>query len=335
LSNGLNLSSDDGKSSKRNSVELIEATPKSGLANTLEDLSHISVLMLIRAVDDNDENTEGSSEILYGFGFTSSGWSSWSTTIEHTKSLRQGNVASISEWSNTKSLLSSEELIGVGEFNISDVNSHVLIILSPDTSGVLSPGEIISILDLVLDAFLSDFGEDLKLSYMNCDKCFNSGSELLVHLFKTHLGEIGKNLMKILLLLFEFSDLLFVGSLKALSNIHGPEDLDTKKSDLGWVSERVVSGGHGVAILSTLLALNSDGGLHALFKLYEPILNVSFSYNLVDQLDLLLIWSHDLDDFNHKFSVCLIKGDSVNGIEKLFEIILDSMWVRSDGKNLE
>jgi len=68
-------------------VELIEATPQSTLAETLEDLGHILVLVLIGTVVDNDENTECTSKILDGLCLTSSGWSSWSTTIEHTKSL--------------------------------------------------------------------------------------------------------------------------------------------------------------------------------------------------------------------------------------------------------
>jgi len=68
-------------------VELIEATPQSTLAETLEDLGHILVLVLIGAVVDNDENTECTSKILDSLCLTSSCWSSWSTTIEHTECL--------------------------------------------------------------------------------------------------------------------------------------------------------------------------------------------------------------------------------------------------------
>jgi hypothetical protein len=57
LSDGLNLSGDDREGSERDTVELIEATPETRLANTLEDLGHISIFMLIRAVGDDDENT--------------------------------------------------------------------------------------------------------------------------------------------------------------------------------------------------------------------------------------------------------------------------------------
>jgi hypothetical protein len=121
-SDRLDLGGDNGKSSERDSVELIEATPKSGLADSLEDLGHISELMLIRAVSDDDENTEGSSKILDGLCLTSSGWTSWGSTEKHVKSLGKGNVASIGKWCDTKSLLGSEELIGVGELDISDID---------------------------------------------------------------------------------------------------------------------------------------------------------------------------------------------------------------------
>jgi len=121
-SNGLNLSSNDGKSWERNSVEFIEATPKSRLGNTLEDLSHIFVLVLIRAVGDDDVNTEGTSEILDCLCFTCSGWSSWSTTVVHTKSLGKSNVALICKTCDTKSFFGTEELVSIGEDDISDAN---------------------------------------------------------------------------------------------------------------------------------------------------------------------------------------------------------------------
>jgi len=138
--------------------------------------------------------------------------------------------------------------------------------LSPQASGVLGPREIVSILDLVGIAFLSDFIEDFQLSDMNCDDSLNSCSQLLVHFFKAHLCKISENSIKELLFLIKFDDLLFVASFKALSNILGPKNLDTKKGDLRWVGKRVISGGHGVAILSTRLAFDSDRSLHRFFK---------------------------------------------------------------------
>ena len=48
-----------------------------------------------------------------------------------------------------------------------------------------------------------------------------------------------------------------------------------------------------------------------------------------------MAWSHDLDDFNNELSVGLVEGDSVNGIEKLLEIVLDGVRVRSNRQDLE
>ena len=133
----------------------------------------------------------------------------------------------------------------------------MLVILSPNTSSVLGPREIVGILDLIGIAFLSDVVEDFQLSYMNCDNSLDSCSQLFVHLFKTHLGEISKNSIEEFLLLIKLDNLLIVASLKAFSDILCPKNLNTEKSNLGWVGKRVISCCHGVAVLSTRLALKS------------------------------------------------------------------------------
>ena len=80
----LDLSSHDGQSSERNTVELIEATPEARLAKTLENLGHVSESVLARAVRNDDKNTQGTSQILDGFSFACTGGSSGRTTIFHT-----------------------------------------------------------------------------------------------------------------------------------------------------------------------------------------------------------------------------------------------------------
>jgi hypothetical protein len=96
------------------------------------------------------------------------------------------------------------------------------------------------------------------LSDMNCHDCLNSGSDLLVHIFQAHLCKVRKNTVEELLLLVELDNLLFVASFKAFSDILGPKDLNTEESNLRWVGKRVVSCGHGVAVLSSCLAFDSD-----------------------------------------------------------------------------
>jgi hypothetical protein len=81
------LGSNDRKCGERNTVELVEASPKSRLANTLENLGHVSELVLVRAVCDDDENTKSTTEIFDSFSLSSSGGTSWSTSVHHTESL--------------------------------------------------------------------------------------------------------------------------------------------------------------------------------------------------------------------------------------------------------
>lgn len=61
LSDWFDLTSNDGKHFKINTIEFIEASPDTGLAQSFKDFSHINGSMLIGAIGDNDENTKGSS----------------------------------------------------------------------------------------------------------------------------------------------------------------------------------------------------------------------------------------------------------------------------------
>ena len=224
--------------------------------------------MLIRAVGDDDENTKGSSKILDCLGLTSSGWTSWGSSEKHAKSLGKGDVASISKWCDTKSLLGSEELIGVDELDISDIDSAMSLFYFPVASGVSLPREIVGILNLVLSALSLDINENLHLTHMDCHDCLDSHSDLLVHVFKTHLGKLRLNVVDEFLTLVKLNDLFFVTLLKALLDFEGPEELNTKKGNLRWELEHEVSEWSVEAISGTSLADVSDRGLHALFELY-------------------------------------------------------------------
>jgi hypothetical protein len=173
------LSSNDRKSSERNTVEFIEATPKTRLANTLEDLSHISEFVLIRAVSDDDENTKSTTKILYSFSLTGTGRSSGSTTIHHTESLRKSNVTSISEGSDTETLLSTEELILVNEFDISNCNCNCSFFNFPVAASVLEPIEVVFVLNFVSFYESNNLFELVTLVYLNRHKSFDFGSNKL------------------------------------------------------------------------------------------------------------------------------------------------------------
>ena len=335
LSNGLDLSGDDGEGGERDTVELIEATPETRLANTLEDLGHISVFVLVRAVGDDDENTKGSTEILDSLCFTGTSWACRSTTIKHTESLRKGDVASIGKRSDTESLLGTEELIGVSELDISDLEGNFTILSSPGDSGVLGPGEIVSVLDLVLLAIGMNLIENFFLMDMNCDDCLNSHSLEWVHILKAHLGKLGHKVVDILLLLVELNKSLLLTSLEAVIDLLSPEHLDTEKRNLGLIAVDEFSVWHGHAVLSTSGADLLDRSLHLILEFDEPLLNVTLGSDTLMELNVLLLASHELSDLNDELSVGLVEGDSVDGIEKLLEVILDSIWVGTNGQDLK
>jgi hypothetical protein len=53
------------------------------------------------------------------------------------------------------------------------------------------------------------------------------------------------------------------------------------------------------------------------------------------ECDGFLEFTHNLEDIDNQSSVCVIESDSVNGSEQFLEIVLDHVWIRSYGKNLE
>jgi hypothetical protein len=75
--------------------------------------------------------------------------------------------------------------------------------------------------------------------------------------------------------------------------------------------------------------------LHLSFDAAEPILNVSFTLDWLIELDVFLSTTKDLMDRFDESSVGGIESDAVDSIEQLLEVILDHLWVRSKGENLQ
>jgi hypothetical protein len=69
------------------------------------------------------------------------------------------------------------------------------------------------------------------------------------------------------------------------------------------------------------------GFLHFLFELGEPVLNVTFSLDTVIQSNVFFVTSKDLMNLNDQFAVLVVESDSVNSVEKLFEITLNGVGV--------
>ena len=66
----------------------------------------------------------------------------------------------------------------------------------------------------------------------------------------------------------------------------------------------------------------------------EPSFDISFAFDIINQLDGFVIFSHDLGDCSDNFFVgafllrVLVEGNSVNGIEKFLKIVLNGsgLW---------
>jgi hypothetical protein len=250
--NGLDLSCNHREGGERDTVELIEATPETTLAHTLEDLGHISVLVFVRTVRDDDEDTKSSSEILHSLSLSSTGRASRGTTVKHTEGLGKSDVTSIGEGGNAKSLLGTKELIRVDELDIANLHSDVLFVVLPVKSGVLDPIEVGSVSDLVLLGILKNLTEKISLMHMDRHKGLDLGSGKSVHILQTHHGEFAHEVVHILLLSFELSDSLLLSSLKTVLDFVVPEHLDTSKSNLRLVLADELSKRLREAVLSTV-----------------------------------------------------------------------------------
>ena len=143
ISYGLELDRAHGKYLWHESVELIEATPRSRGGETLENPSHTLVIHLIGAVEYVDSLTESGGKILGGFSFTSSGRSSWCTTHLQVKSLGGCDVNSIGKRSNNESGSISEVFITIVKASIGNSEDEVISAWVKDTLQLSLPLELI------------------------------------------------------------------------------------------------------------------------------------------------------------------------------------------------
>jgi hypothetical protein len=181
------LGSDDREGGEGDTVELIEATPHTSGAKSLEDLAHTLVVVLGGAVEHNDPNSERATKILGGLSLASSGGSSGSTTIAHTESLRQGDVAAISKRRNGETLSHTKELIRVGEVDVANRNDGVLILGLVVHTSVLHPVDIVDGLGRLGLVSVADFKSQITLMYLNGNESLDLGTNKLAReVLKTH-----------------------------------------------------------------------------------------------------------------------------------------------------
>jgi hypothetical protein len=109
---GQHLLGHHGQDRKPDAVELVEAPPQAGLAQAFEDLLHVAVPLLVRAVGDDHEDAEGAPEVLDGLRLARPGRAG---AEEHPEGLGEGDVAPVGEAGDDEALLAAEVLERVPE----------------------------------------------------------------------------------------------------------------------------------------------------------------------------------------------------------------------------
>jgi hypothetical protein len=98
---------------------------------------------------------------------------------------------------------------------------------------------------------------------------------------------------------------------------------------LGSRLENELTERHAGAILATSLALVSYGSLHFVSEVSQPVLDVAFSYNGVEKLNVFSESCEFHVDFVDVRAFFLVESNGSDTGEKLLEIVLELLGVGS------
>mmetsp|Transcript_31988 Transcript_31988/g.94109 ORF Transcript_31988/g.94109 Transcript_31988/m.94109 type:complete len:483 (-) Transcript_31988:1628-3076(-) len=225
---------------ERDAIELVEASPQSALAETLEDLGAVGVLHLIRAVGNDDEYAQAVAQILYRLGLSGTGRSCRSSAKVHAQGLGQGDVALVREGCDDQALLGSQILVLVVKIDVGDGNDRGTVVAdvvgrtgTPVETGLLEPVKVIGILHLTCSDQLHQFLRNVALMDVDGNKGFNL---LPIHLGpqileapRGHLRQYLHLALAVFLHGILFGAALFQGGLRFV----GPHNLNGQQSELG------------------------------------------------------------------------------------------------------
>jgi hypothetical protein len=238
--------------------------------------------MLARAVSNDDEDTERTAQIFHSLRLSSSGGTSWGTTVAHAEGLGESDVASLSKRRDTKTLLGTQELILVGEVNIGDADHGVAIFAilgSPVETRVLRPIEVCNVTNLASQHSIMDSLEKILLIDLNGDERFDLASDKSIgEIITAHSGQIVHHASNFKVLRLECLGAV-PGALQAISNFLGEKELETEKGDLGLIFVNKFLEAHLEALCGTILADCAHGGLHIALEHNEPVFNVTFAFH--------------------------------------------------------
>lgn len=326
LQDNVDLLGSDGEDRKVDSVELIEATPRTGLSETLVNSSETSEIHLIGAVEDDAVFSKSFSHIFGSFGFTSTGGTSGSATESHTKSLSEGDVTSISKWRNNKTVSATKELVLVLEVDVSNgdgTSSLVVVGFRIEVeSSLFEPLEI----ERSFDVPLGELVEDIALMDVNGNESLVLDSvelrEIVNSLFDKRSEQVEETLVG------DAHDLLVESSvIQSFFGVLCPDHLDTKKTDLSWVlidkSDQVKCIG-----LHDVIGSKSDNGMKGrllkLKKFSNPFFDISDGHDgLVEGNFFAFSREYSVDSV----VILLVELDGSNVFENTEQMRLNGMRV--------
>ena len=196
-------------------------------------------------------------------------------------------------------------------------------------TGILLPVEVVGVFKSVFLGHLSKLVMDFNLMDVDGNESFNLLSDKWTwDVFETVSNKHVFHLFEIILQALKSSLNFFRWSFEGFLHLCVPDHLDSKESNLGLVHVDKFSERH-LKVSACALTDCSDRALHLLLKNKEPVLDVSFCLNRVNEVDNLFSALKLLTDSGDFLSVELSGVDTVDGIKELLEIVLHIGNIRS------
>merc|ERR1719487_1214925 len=316
----LDLHRHDAKDLEIDAVELVEATPQSGLAQALEDGGHVAHAVLVGTVRHDDVDSEGSPHILGRLSLPRASRTSRRTSKEHTQRLGESQVAAVSKRRNTEALLAAEVLVREDEVYVRDGNDAMVRLGFPEEARLLEPLEVLVVLHLMGLDLLPEVLEDVLLVHLNRHERLKFRAiHLAAKVRQASSDKIRQNLA--LLLARRGHDCLIALAaelVQRFSAVRGPDELDAEQADHANVTVAVLDNRHAVqhsaSVVTGEARFAADRFLHLRLKGKQPVLNVSLAHHGLGELHDLLGRAGHVEDVRDFPPVVLVEADTRNGV---------------------
>ena len=167
----LDLSGNDRQDLNIDSVELVEATPETGLDEAREDLAHKVEVYCLTTIGDDTSNSETLCQIFDSLSLAGTSGTFRSSTVVKVDGTAEGNVATIRQWRDHKSGRVTQVLVVVVHLGVGDLDEHVTVF--PVVAHLRKPGEVLRTGDSFLQKLVLD---DFFCVHIEHDKGLESAS---------------------------------------------------------------------------------------------------------------------------------------------------------------